>query len=162
MQVSVETTQGLERRMTVQVPADRVENEVENRLQSMKGRVRLDGFRPGKVPLKVVRQRYGQQVRNEVLGEVIQSTYTEALSEQELHPAGAPSVEPTQMEPGKDLEYTATFEVMPEVSVKDLDTSLRTLTTQDFIEYQPREGRPRVTYLWLRVEKERVQPSKEG
>lgn len=121
MQVSVETTQGLERRMTVQVPAERVESEVENRLKSMRGRIRMDGFRPGKVPLKVVRQRYGAQVRNEILGEVIQSTYSEALDEQDLRPAGQPSVEPTQIEPGKDLEYTATFEVMPEVTVKDLD-----------------------------------------
>ncbi|MBA1148395.1 trigger factor [Ectothiorhodospiraceae bacterium WFHF3C12] len=121
MEVSVETTQGLERRMTVQVPAERVDNEVENRLQSMKGRVRMDGFRPGKVPLKVVRQRYGAQVRQEVLGEVIQATYSEALNEKDLRPAGQPSVEPTQMEPGQDLEYTATFEVMPEVAVKDLD-----------------------------------------
>jgi len=107
--------------MTVQVPAERVEQEVDSRLQSMKGRVRMDGFRPGKVPLKVVRQRYGAQVRSEVLSEVIQSSYAEAVNEQDLRPAGSPQVEPVQMEPGKDLEYTATFEVMPPVDVKGFD-----------------------------------------
>ncbi|RFA30477.1 trigger factor [Alkalilimnicola ehrlichii] len=122
MQVSVETTQGLQRRMTVQVPSERVDKEVESRLRSLSGRVRLDGFRPGKVPLKVVKKRYGEQVRGEVLGELIQSTYGEAVTQQSLRPAGAPEIDPKQIDAGQDIEYVATFEVMPEVEVKGLET----------------------------------------
>jgi trigger factor len=118
MQVSVETTQGLQRRMTVQVPSDRVEKEVEKRLRNLGGRVRLDGFRPGKVPFKVLQQRFGEQVRGEVLGEVLQSSYADALGQQKLRPAGVPEIEPKQMEPGKDLEFVATFEVLPEFELK--------------------------------------------
>lgn len=118
MQVSVETTQGLQRRMTVQVPADRIDKEVESRLRSMGGRVRLDGFRPGKVPFKVLQTRYGEQVRSEVLGEVLQATYSEAVSKEQLRPAGMPQIEPKEMNAGKDLEYVATFEVMPEIELK--------------------------------------------
>lgn len=121
MQVSVETTQGLERRMTVQVPSERVDREVESRLRSLRGRVRLDGFRPGKVPLKVIQQRYGAQVRGEVLGEVVQSSYGEALDEQSLRPAGAPQIDSVRADAGEDLEYTATFEVLPAVEVKGVE-----------------------------------------
>lgn len=121
MQVSVETTEGLQRRMKVQVPADRIDSEVHKRLQDLRGRVRLDGFRPGKVPLKVIRQRYGAQVRSEVLGEVVQQTYGEAIEQEGLRPAGSPSIEPDQMQEGEDLAYTATFEVLPPVEVKGVE-----------------------------------------
>ncbi|ABI57631.1 trigger factor [Alkalilimnicola ehrlichii MLHE-1] len=121
MQVSVETTEGLGRRMTVQVPAEQVEEKVDQRLRSLRGNVRMDGFRPGKVPLKVVRKRYGPQVRGEVLSELVQSTYSEALREKELRPAGNPEIEPKQTEEGKDLEYQATFEVLPSFEVTGLD-----------------------------------------
>jgi trigger factor len=121
MQVSVETTQGLERRMTVQVPSARVDDEVQSRLRELRGKVRLDGFRPGKVPLKVVEKRYGGQVRGEVLNDVVQQTYGEALEKEGLRPAGAPHIEPVQLDSGKDIEYQATFEVLPAVTVQGLE-----------------------------------------
>ena len=116
MDVSVENTGGLERRMTVQVPAERVEQEVQSRLDSMSKTVRLDGFRPGKVPLKVIAKKYGKQVRLEVVDELVNSTMQEALSRESIRPVGQPSVEPKAMQPGEPLEYVATFEVFPELS----------------------------------------------
>jgi trigger factor len=121
MQVSVETTTGLERKVTVQVPSQRIDQAVEERLKEMTHSVRLAGFRPGKVPVKVVRQRYGPQVRQEVLGEVLQSSLQEAIVQEQLRPAGAPHIEPLSVETGKDLEYTATFEVYPELKVGALE-----------------------------------------
>jgi len=116
MDVSVENTGGLGRRMTVQVPAERVDQEVQSRLQSMTRTVRLDGFRPGKVPLKVVEQKYGEQVRLEVVNQVVHSTIQEALTQENLRPAGEPHVEPGQSRPGEPLEYVATFEIFPELA----------------------------------------------
>jgi trigger factor len=121
MQVSVETTAGLERKLTVQVPSERIDQAVESRLQEMSHQVRLDGFRPGKVPVKVVRQRFGSQVRQEVMGEVLQSSLQEAIVQEQLRPAGMPRIEALDLESGKDLAYTATFEVYPDIQVKDLD-----------------------------------------
>lgn len=121
MQVSVETTEGLERRMTVQVPSARVDDEVEKRLRDLRGRVRLDGFRPGKVPMKVVQKRYGDQVRGEVLNEVVQQSYGEALEQEGLRPAGSPSIEPVSLDAGSDVEFRATFEVIPPVEVKGVE-----------------------------------------
>ena len=93
MQVSVEELGGLERRLTVQLPAARIEQEIEQRLQDLSRRVKLDGFRPGKVPLKVVKRMYGGQVRQEVLGELMQSSFQEAVSGQNLRPAaGLPNL----------------------------------------------------------------------
>ncbi len=120
MQVSIETTSGLERRLTVGVPAERVESEVNVRLQKAAGNVRLDGFRPGKVPMKVIRQRFGAGVRQEVLGEVMSQSFQEAVMQEKLRPAGQPSIEPKSMEAGKDLEYIATFEVFPDVEIADM------------------------------------------
>jgi trigger factor len=114
MQVSVEHTGGLERRMTVQVPAERVDQEVSSRLESMSRTVRLDGFRPGKVPVRVIQQKYGDQVRQEVIEQVINSTLQEALTQENLSPAAMPSIEPQAMQQGEMLEYVATFEVFPE------------------------------------------------
>ncbi|MCW8917707.1 MAG: trigger factor [Gammaproteobacteria bacterium] len=120
MQVSVETTDGLERRMTVELPVERIDGEVQNRLQRASRNVRIKGFRPGKVPLKVVAQQYGKQIRDEVVGELIQASYFEAVGQQSLRPAGVPAIEPVVNEPGKALQYTATFEVMPEVTLADV------------------------------------------
>jgi len=120
MQVSIETTSGLERRLTVGVPAERIETEVDSRLQKAAGNVRLPGFRPGKVPMKVMRQRFGAGVRQEVLGEVMSQTFQEAIIQEKLRPAGQPSIEPRSLEAGKDLEYVATFEVFPEVEVVEI------------------------------------------
>ena len=116
MEVSIENTGGLARRMTVQVPAERVDQEVESRLQSMCQTVRLDGFRPGKVPLKVIEQKYGKQVRLEVVDQVVNSTLQEALTQESIRPAGVPSIDPKEFAPGEPLEYTATFEIFPELS----------------------------------------------
>lgn len=114
MQVSVETTGALGRRMTVQVPAEQIDHEVENRLKSLSRSARVAGFRPGKVPMKVVQQRYGRQVHLEVAGDVMSSTLQEALSQQNLRPAGEPKLEPRTVEQGKALEYVAVFDVFPE------------------------------------------------
>nr|NIR62103.1 trigger factor [Gammaproteobacteria bacterium] len=122
MQVQVEQTGALGRRMKIEVPAEQIDGEVEQRLRSLAGRVKLHGFRPGKVPLKVVRNRYGKEVRAEVVGEVMRKRFYEALAEQELKPVGGPELEAETDEPGKDLEYIATFEVYPDVEVKGLDT----------------------------------------
>ncbi len=120
MQVSVETTNGLERRMTVELPVERIDDEVQNRLKQMSRSAKVKGFRPGKVPHKVLAQQYGAQIRDEVVGELIQSSYFEAVSKESLQPAGMPSIEPKINEAGKNLEYTATFEVMPEVTLADV------------------------------------------
>jgi trigger factor len=121
MQVSIETTSGLERRLTVGVPAERVDSEVNVRLQKAAKNVRLDGFRPGKVPMKVIRQRFGAGVRQEVVGEVLSQSFQEAVMQEKLRPAGQPSIEPKNLEAGKDLEYIATFEVFPDVEISDMD-----------------------------------------
>ena len=123
MQVSLETTSGLERRMTVGVPAQRIEDEVTKRLQQGAQNVRINGFRPGKVPFKVIRQRYGEGIRREVLGEVMGQTFQEAIVQEKLRPAGQPSMEPTQMEAGQDLEYVAVFEVFPEIETRELKST---------------------------------------
>ncbi len=120
MQVSIETTSGLERRLTVGVPAERIESEVKSRLQKAAGNVKLAGFRPGKVPMKVMQQRFGAGVRQEVLGEVMSQSFREAVIQEKLRPAGQPSIEPKTLEAGKDLEYIATFEVFPEVEVVEI------------------------------------------
>ncbi|CAM3647325.1 trigger factor [Parendozoicomonas haliclonae] len=119
MQVSLETTSGLERRLTITVPAETVETQVDKRLRDMSKRVKLDGFRPGKVPFKVIKKRYGLGARQEVLGEVMQSSYMEAVIKEELQPAGAPKIEPKNIEEGKDLEFVAIVEVYPEVEIAD-------------------------------------------
>ncbi|MCB1676421.1 MAG: trigger factor [Halioglobus sp.] len=120
MQVSIETTSKLERRLTVGVPAERVDVEVDSRLQKAIKDVRLPGFRPGKVPMKIMRQRFGAGVRQEVLGEVMSQSFQEAVVQEKLRPAGQPSIEPKNLEAGKDLEYVATFEVFPEVEILDM------------------------------------------
>lgn len=119
MQVSIETTTGLERRMTVGIPAEQIDTEVTKRLQDAAKTVRINGFRKGKVPLKVVKQRFGAGVRQEVIGEVMSRTFYDAVQQQDVKPAGQPSIEPTSMDEGKDVEYVATFEVYPEITVAD-------------------------------------------
>ncbi len=120
MQVSIETTSGLERRLTVGVPAARIDSEVDERLKKAVKNVRMPGFRPGKVPMKVMRQRFGEGVRQEVLGEVMSQSFQEAVVQEQLRPAGQPSIEPKSLEAGRDLEYIATFEVFPEVDVVEM------------------------------------------
>lgn len=120
MQVSVETTSGLERRLTIAIPADEIQVEVDKRIQKAAPNVKLDGFRQGKVPVKVVRQRFGESIRQEVLGEMMSSSFQEAVVQEKLRPAGQPTVEPKQVESNKDFSFTATFEVYPEITLTDL------------------------------------------
>lgn len=117
MQVSVETGEGLERKLTIQVPAETVETEVNNRLNSIKNTVKMDGFRPGKVPLKVVKQKYSGTVLQEVAGELMQSSFRDALTQENLNPAGEPVIHAEELILGQVMEYTATFEVYPEVEL---------------------------------------------
>ena len=136
MRVSVETTSGLERRLTVGVPADRVDTVVNQRLQEAARNARLPGFRPGKVPIKVMKQRFGAGVRQEVLGEVISQSFQEAVVSENLRPAGQPSIEARKMDAGQDVEYTATFEVFPTVEVQPMgdltiEKPLATVTDAD-------------------------------
>jgi len=120
MRVSIETTSSLERRLTVGVPAERVDMEVDNRLQKAAHNVKLPGFRPGKVPMKVMRQRFGAGVRQEVVGEVVNESFREAVIQEKLRPAGQPSIEAKNLEQGKELQYVATFEVFPDVELVEL------------------------------------------
>ena len=119
MQVSIETLSGLERRMTIGVPAEKIESKVQSRLQEAARTFQMKGFRKGKVPLKVIRNRFGKGVRQEVLGEVMSESYYEAVSQENVKPAGQPRIEAKSLEEGKDLEFTATFEVYPEVRLGD-------------------------------------------
>ncbi len=121
LQVVVEALEGLERRMTVTIPAARIEQEVDTRLVTVGRKAKLQGFRPGKVPPKVVRQHYGAQVREEVLNEMIQSSYTQALDQESLRPAAMPTVEQSPENTGDDFAFSATFEIYPEFSLDGLD-----------------------------------------
>lgn len=121
LQVSVESLDGLERRLKVQVPANRIETEVATRLKTVGRTAKLKGFRPGKVPPNVIRQRYGGQVREEVLQEVVQSSYSEAIMQHKIRPAGGPRIEPETVESGKDFTYTATFEIYPDIELRGID-----------------------------------------
>ncbi len=119
MQVSVETTSNIERRMTIGVPAQEIDQAVQKRLQETARTVKMNGFRPGKVPMSVVKRRFGDSVRQEIVGEVMRDNYIKALQEQDINPAGWPKFEPKTMEEGKDLEFVAVFEVLPEVELGD-------------------------------------------
>jgi len=161
MQVSVESGEGLERKLTIQIPAETIDKEVDSRLNSMRPRVKIDGFRPGKVPLSVVKKQYSASVMQEVIGEVMQTSLRDAVTQESLNPAGNPTIEPKTMEPGKPLEYIATFEVYPEIELKDcssleverttaevvdadvdkmIDTLLKQRTNYDVVERASKDG----------------------
>ena len=120
MQVSVESGEGLEKRLLVDLPAERVSQVVDSKLRDLAKHVRLDGFRPGKVPMRTIRQRFGEQVRQEAYGTLIQETLYEAANQEKLMPAGEPQVELREAAEEGGLGYTATFEVMPEIALGDL------------------------------------------
>jgi len=117
MQVSVEATSGLEKRMTVEVPAEKIESEIEKRLKSMQPTVKLQGFRPGKVPMSVIQKRFAGKVRQEVTGEVVNSSFFEAVGKEDLKPAGMPKIESQSHDQDAGLKYTAVFEVYPEFQI---------------------------------------------
>jgi trigger factor len=122
MQVSVESISELSRKLTVQVPEEQIQKQVSSRLQSLSHRVKIDGFRPGKAPHSVLKKRYGQQVREEVLSEMIQSTFKDAVRDERLKPIGAPQITAHKADEGEGLEYEANFEVFPEFVPMPLET----------------------------------------
>ena len=119
MQVSLEQTSELGRKLTIAVSTEKVEAEITERLNSLKSRIKIDGFRPGRVPMNIVRQRYGVQVRQEVMSDQLQSSYRDALQQEKLRPACAPAIETQQIEKGKDFTFTASFDVYPEIKLCD-------------------------------------------
>ena len=123
MAVNIETLSALERRFNLSIPADQIEKEVNSRLQRLSRTVKMSGFRPGKVPMKMMATTYGPQVRSEVLSDKIQQSFAETVTEQKLQVAGYPRIEPAKAEGAandQQFEFTATFEVYPEVKVGDL------------------------------------------
>ena len=122
MQVSVETTGNIDRKMTVAVPAAQIDQEVEKRLKSMAGRVRIDGFRPGKVPFSLIKKRYEDSVRYEIVEKLLGSSFQQAAGQEKLRVAGLPKIDLKTMEAGKDLEYEAIFQVYPEFIVGNIET----------------------------------------
>ena len=121
MQVSVETTGALERRIEVSVPRERIDQAIDERLKRVSRTAKLKGFRPGKVPFKVVKQQFGAQVRQEVLSDLMQSSFAEAVTQEKLNPAAGPRIEPISVGPDQDLKYRATFEVFPEIELKGVE-----------------------------------------
>ncbi len=120
MQVTVEAGEGLARSITVELPADDVEQQVDQKLRDVARQARLPGFRPGKVPMRVLRQRFGESVRGEVLGEMVQASFPQAVAEQALRPAGQPEIEPDIDTASRRYAYTARFEILPDIALKDL------------------------------------------
>tara|TARA_B100000809_G_scaffold61603_1_gene58319 strand:- start:3286 stop:4605 length:1320 start_codon:yes stop_codon:yes gene_type:complete len=120
MQVSIESSTGLERQLKIGVPAEKIDQEVTNRLQKATKTVSIKGFRKGKVPLKVVKQHYGKGVRQEVVGEIVNSSFYEAIQQEDLKPVGQPQINDLSDKEGQDLEFMAVFEVFPEVTLKPL------------------------------------------
>lgn len=156
MQVSVENTGKLERRMKVQLPPEQIDQQVKAKLQQLSRTVRLDGFRPGKVPFSVLEKRYGAQARDEATGELIASTYRQALAQNNLRPVGDPNIETTAPGPGQAFEYVATFEVYPEISLPSLDglevdKPAATVTDDDLDRMMEKLRRQRMT--WKTVER---------
>ena len=122
MQVTVESGEGLEKRLLVNLPAEQVNVAVDGKLKELARTVRMDGFRPGKVPLSVVKQRYGEQVKHDVWGELIRSSFYEAATQEKLVPVGEPSIELREDEADGGLAYTATFDVMPKIELADMSS----------------------------------------
>ncbi len=107
--------------MEVQVPAARIEQAVDERLRNVGRTARLKGFRPGKAPMKIVRRQFGSQIHREVVSELLRSSFSEAVAQEKLNPAGGPRIEPISMGEGQDLKYAAIFEILPEIALKGLD-----------------------------------------
>ncbi|SBS36680.1 Trigger factor [Marinomonas spartinae] len=119
MQVSVETTSPIERTLTISVPAARIEEKVSSEVAKTAKTIRIDGFRKGKVPVSVVKKRYGQGIRMEAIEQIMRDAYMEALQKESIQPAGMPSIEPKNVAEGADLEFVAKVEVYPEITLAD-------------------------------------------
>ena len=120
MQVTVETTQGLERRMRVEIPEEKVRGEIDKRLGDLARNVRIPGFRPGKAPVKVVARHYGRRVRDEVVGGIVRESLADALDQEQLRPAVVPRIAP--LETASGVTYTATFDVLPDISLPEFES----------------------------------------
>jgi trigger factor len=120
MQTTVENLGKLERRLVMEVPQDQIEREIEERLKKMARTVRLHGFRPGKVPMKIVAQQFGPQVRSEVIGAAVEKSFGEAIRQQNLRVAGYPRIEPKTGATGNNIAFSATFEIYPEIAIGDV------------------------------------------
>lgn len=156
MMVTVESTGTLERRMRVELPAERIEKEIESRLQQVARTAKIKGFRPGKIPANVARKHYGVQVREEVLSDLMQKSYSDAVRQENLSPAGGPHIEPVATKSGEPFAYVATFEVLPEVKVAGLDKikverAVVTIGDKDCDEMLDNLRRQRAT--WVTVER---------
>jgi len=119
MQVSVETTSGLERKLTVSVESKQIDDAALVKMKELARTQRMNGFRPGKIPLNVIKKRFGEHVRHDVVSDVMQRSFYDAVVQEKLQPAGAPKIEPISMKEGSDLEFMATFDVYPSVELQD-------------------------------------------
>ena len=151
MQFTMTTTNGLERRIEVAIPHTRVAGEVERRLRDLSRTASIKGFRPGKVPFAVIKQQYGAQAHGDTVSELIRESYSEAVTKENLRPAGGPRIEPIAVEPGSDLKFAAVFEVLPEVSIKPVEElaferPLAEVTEADIDAMLESMRRQRVTY----------------
>jgi trigger factor len=155
MQVSVESGEGLERRVSVELPAEQIEVEVTKRLKQIGRTAKLDGFRPGKVPMKLLRRNYGGQVLQEVYGQMIESSYQEAIQQEKLRPAGMPKIEPKSGGEEWEFGYVATIEVMPEIELAKLEGEIKRpvaeIAPQDIDEMIEKLRKQRAT--WQNVER---------
>ena len=122
MQVSVETTEGLGRRVNITVAADSIEKAVNSELVNVAKKARIDGFRKGKVPMHIISQRYGASVRQDVLGDLMQRNFVDEIINEKLNPAGAPNYVPGEYKLGEDFSFAVEFEVYPEIELKDLES----------------------------------------
>ena len=122
MQVSLEETSSLGRKLTITVASDKIESEVSKRLNSLKSSIKIDGFRPGKVPLSIIKQRHGDRVQQEEIMQEMQTAYQEAVIQEKLNPASSPQIEPKEISPGKDIVFVASIDVVPEFELVDFST----------------------------------------
>ncbi|MFL2503616.1 MAG: trigger factor [Candidatus Azotimanducaceae bacterium] len=122
MEVSTETLEGLQRKMLVVIPSNRVEERVNEKLEEAAKTARINGFRPGKVPKREIKRRYGKSIREEVSSEIIQSSFSEAVQQEQINPAGMPKIDNVKMLEDQNLEYSATFEVFPDVELSAFDS----------------------------------------
>jgi trigger factor len=129
MTTSLESTGALERRLMLSLPVTEIEQQVATRLNQLARQVRVNGFRPGKAPLSVVRRQHGARIRDEVLGEFLQSKYIEGLGEHQLRPTGNPDIHPEPAEGDDTLRFSARFEVFPDITLADFGTLTLTVPT---------------------------------
>ncbi len=161
MQVSVEKTSEIGRKMTVNIPQEMFSKKMEDRFQSLAKQVKVDGFRPGKVPMQVIKKRYSERVKGEVTGDLIQSSYFDALKQNELMPVGQPNIRDIVTE--GDLAYVAEFEVAPEISLDQINElkvtrPVATVEANDYDEMLEKLRQQRKT--WNEVERSSIDGDK--